>query len=83
MYFFRCKFRYLENATSNSTLAQARALLQDQEVGAEGREAGGERQGDRSLGLREGEEEEGTRAHQEADPDQGGGGDPDQGQGRV
>ena len=67
----------------NYILAQARALLQALEVGAEGREAGGESQGDPSRGLREGEEEEGTRALQEADLDRGGRGGQDPGQGRV
>ena len=60
-------------------LAPVPALPQDREVGADiGEEAS---QGGQGRGHREGEEEGGTQAHQEADRDPRGGGARDLGQG--
>ena len=67
----------------NFYLAQAPALPQDREAGAEIGETEEESQEGQGRDLREGEEEEGTQVHQEAGRDLGGGGDRDLGQGIV
>ena len=67
----------------NFNLAQAPALHQDREAGAEIRETEEESQEGQGQDLREGEEEEGTQVHQEAGRDPGGVGDRDLGQGIV